>query len=134
MQQIIKLFADQYGLTNSEVMAEIEKVFSDILSGWYGFEVMVIFRQDLLLEAVAYNKSGGVVEQRIINLEKIRGENSLKRHLAKSLLKAAVLKQTRQYKYYEKKLRWGEITAIDSGKNYHIETEVIPGETVGNLE
>ncbi len=130
MQQIIKMFGDQYGLTRSEVMAEIEKVFSDILSQWYRFEVMVIFRQDLQLEAVAYNKSGGVMEQKIIDLEKIRGENSLKRHLEKSLLKAALLKQTRQYKYYEKELRWGEITAIDSGKNYYVETEVIPGETV----
>ena len=71
MQQIIKLFSDQYGLTKSEVMAEIEKVFSDILSGWYGFEVMTIFHQDLQLEAVAYNKVGGVLLQRNIEFQEV---------------------------------------------------------------
>ena len=130
MQEIISLFARKYGLTKKEVIAEIEKVFSEILSSWYNFEVMVFFRQNFQLEAVAYNKIGGVLLQRIIDLRKIRGRNSLKKHLEKSVLKAAVLKQTGQYKYYEKELRWGEITAIDSEKNYHIEIEVIPGETV----
>ncbi len=130
MQQIIKMFADQYGLTISEVMIEIEKVFSEILSGWYGFEVMTIFHQDLQLEAVAYNNVGGVLLQRSIDLKKIRGWNSIKKHLENSLLKASVLKLTQQYKYYEKELRWGEITATDSGENYYIEIEVIPGETI----
>ncbi len=130
MEEIISLFARKYRLTRNEVIAEIEKVFSEILSGWYNFEVMVIFQQNLQLEAVAYNKVDGILLQRIIDLKKLRGENSLKRHLEKSLLKAAVLKQTKQYKYYEKELRWGEITVIDTRNNYHIETEIIPGETV----
>lgn len=55
MQKIISLFAEQYGLTRSEVMAEIENVFSSVLSRWYQIEVMVFFRSDLQLEAVAYN-------------------------------------------------------------------------------
>jgi len=130
MQEIISLFTEKYGLTRNEVTVEIEKVFSNILSVWYGFEVMVIFQDNLQLEAVAYNKIGGVLLQRSIDIKKIRGWNSIKKHLEKSLLKASVLKQTQQYKYYEKELRWGEITAIDSGKNYHVETEVIPGEIV----
>ncbi len=130
MQQIISMFADQYGLTKSEVMAEIEKVFSDILSGWYGFEVIVAFHHELQLEVVSYNKIDGVILQRGIDLTKIRGWNSIKKHLKMSLLKASILKQTRQYKYYERELRWGVITAIDCNRNYHIETEVIPGETI----
>jgi hypothetical protein len=130
MQKIISLFIGKYGLTRNEVIVEIEKVFSDILSGWYGFEVMAIFHEDFQLEAIAYNTVGGVLLQRSINLKKIRGWNSIRKHLEKSLLKASVLKQTRQYKYYERELRWGEITAIDSGMNYHIETEVILGEKV----
>ncbi|MEA2114555.1 MAG: hypothetical protein U9P36_04115 [Thermodesulfobacteriota bacterium] len=128
MQKIISLFTGKYGLTRNEVIVEIEKVFSDILSGWYRFEVMVVFHQDLQLEAVAYNKIGGVLLQRSIDLKKIRGWNSIRKHLEKSLLKASVLKQTQQYKYYERELRWGEITTIDAGQNYHIEIEVIPGE------
>ncbi len=85
MQEIIPLFTRKYGLTTNEVLAEIEKVLSTILSRWYRFEVMVIFRQDLQLEAVAYNKIGGVILQKAIDLTTIRGENSLKRHLESSL-------------------------------------------------
>ena len=130
MQQIISQFTGKYGLTRSEVMVEIEGVFSSILSRWYRLEVMVFFREDLQLEAVAYNKIGGVIKQRIVDISVIRGLNTLKKHLEKKLAKAALLKQTKQYKYYEKELRWGEITLIDGAKNYHVEIEVIPGEAV----
>jgi len=130
MQKIISLFTGKYGLTRNEVVSEVEKVFSEILSRRYGCEVMTVFRQDLQLEIIAYNVAGGLVQQRIIELNNIRGWNMIKRHLEKSLLKASVLKQARQYKYYERELRWGEITAIDLESNYHVEIEVIPGETV----
>ena len=130
MQEIIPLFTQKYGLTTNEVIAEIEKVLSTILSRWYRCEVMVIFRHDLQLEAVAYNKRDGVILQKSIDLTTIRGENSLKRHLEYSLFQAAVLKQTKQYKCYEKEIRWGEITAIDDDRNYHVEIEIIPGKTV----
>jgi hypothetical protein len=130
MQEIISLFTEKYELTNNEVIAETEKILSVILSQWYRFEVMVIFRNDLKLEAVAYNKVGGVILQRIIDLKKMRGKNSFVRHLENSLSMAAVLKQARQYKYYEQEIRWGDIIVIDYDKNYHIETEIIPGKTI----
>ncbi|HHL35503.1 MAG TPA: hypothetical protein ENJ30_14180 [Desulfobulbaceae bacterium] len=130
MQEIISLFTRKYGLTRSEVIVEIEKVFSGILSRRYGCEVMAVLQHDLQLVVVAYNGAGGTVQQRVIELNNIRGWNTIRRHLEKTLLKASVLKQTRQYKYYEQELRWGEITAIDAEKNYHVELEVIPGKTV----
>ena len=133
MQEIISIFTGKYGLTRNEVVTEVEKVFSEILSRRYGCEVMAVFQQDLQLEAVAYNEAGGVIQQRIIELKNIRGCNTIRGHLEKNLLKASVIKQTRQYKYYERELRWGEITAIDPEKNYHVEMEVIPGETVTAL-
>ena len=49
MQKIITSFAGQYGLTRSEVMAEIENVFSAVLSQWYSLDVMVFFSEDLQL-------------------------------------------------------------------------------------
>jgi len=130
MQEVISLFTGKYGLTRSEVIAEVEIVFSEILSRRYGCEVMAVFGEDLQLEVVAYNEAGGIVQQRVVELNSIRGWNTIKKHLKKSLLKASILKQTRQYKYYERELRWGEITAIDEEKNYHVEMEIIPGETV----
>lgn len=111
-------------------MAEIENVFSSVLSQWYRLEVMVFFRNDLQLEAVAYNKVNGVIMQRTVDLTKIRGPNTLKKHLEKGLNKVAVLKQTKYYKSYEKESCWGEIISHDSEHNIFIETEIIPGEIV----
>ncbi len=130
MQKIIASFAGQYGLTRSEVMAEIENVFSLVLSEWYSLDVMVFFSEDLQLEAAAYNKVNGVIMQRMVDLKEIRGLNTLKKRLEKNLTKAAVLKQTKRYKSYEKKLCWGEIIARDSGQNFHVETEMIHGEKI----
>ncbi len=133
MQEIISLFTRKYGLTRSEVIAEIEKVFSEVFSRRYGFEVMVVLQPDDHLEAVAYNRVDGVLLQKSIDVTRIRGWNTIKKHLEKNLQKASVLKQTRQYKYYERELRWGEITAIDIEKNYHVEMEVFPGKMVTAL-
>lgn len=66
------LFAEKYGLTINEIMAEMEKVLSAILSLWYRLELMVSFRHNLKPEAVAYEKIGGIVLQRVIDLEKMR--------------------------------------------------------------
>lgn len=130
MQQLITIFTQIHRLTEAEVMTEIERIFSATLSHWYGIEVMVFFRDDLQLEAVAYNKHGGVVRQREIDLTTISGFNSLQKHLEVGLAKAALLKQTRSYKYHEQELRWGEITTRDSQNNLYVETEVFPGEKI----
>jgi hypothetical protein len=130
MQEIIASFALKHRMTITEVMKEIERIFSSILSEWYGLEVMVFFREDLQLEAIAYNKVGGVVSQQLIDFSKMRGLNTLKKHLEQGLTKTTLLKQTIRYKYYERELRWCEITARDSENNLHVETEIIPGEKI----
>ncbi len=130
MQETISLFTKKYGLTRSEVIVEIEKVFSEVFSRRYGLEIMVVLQLNDHLEAVAYSRIDGVLLQKSIDVTRISGWNTIKKHLKKNLQKASVLKQTRQYKYYEQELRWGEITAIDAEKNYHVELEVIPGETM----
>jgi hypothetical protein len=130
MQEIIASFTVEYALTKAEVMAEIEAVFAARLSQWYRLPVMVFFRDDLRLEAMAYNQSGGVVMQRLVEMSEIKGRGTLKRQLETNLAKAAVLKQTARYKYFEKELLWGEITACDAEHNLYVETEVIAGERV----
>lgn len=92
--------------------------------------ISFVFRKDLHLEAVAYNQSGGVVMQRLIDLSEIKGRGTLKRQLETNLAKATVFKQTARYKYIEKELLWGEITACDAEQNLYVETEVIAGERV----
>lgn len=130
MHHIITTLTGKHGLTSPEVMAEIESVFASQLSQWYRLPVMVFFRDDLRLEAVGYNNSGGVVMQRIVQLSEIRGRGTLARQLEANLARAAVCKQTARYKCFEKKLLWGEITACDAEQTLYVETEVIPGEMV----
>lgn len=130
MHDIIASFAQKHRMTMTETMTEIERTFSSMLSKWYGLEVMVHFRDDLQLETVAYNNQGGVIRQQLIDVTKMRGLNTLKKHLEEDLAKAALFKQTNRYKYHEKELRWGEIVARDSEGNFHVETEIIPGEKI----
>ncbi|MCL7489820.1 MAG: hypothetical protein M8357_16765 [Desulfobulbaceae bacterium] len=130
MKEIITLFAGKYGLTKPEVMAEIETVFSVTLSRWYGMEVLAHFRENLQLEAVAYNDSGGIIRQQQIDLTETRGRNILLRQLEENLAKAVVFKQTVRYKSFERELLWGEITACDAEHNLYVETEITPGERV----
>lgn len=130
MQGIISSFAGKYGLTKTEVMAEIETVFSTMLSRWYRLEVMVFFREDFQLEAVAYNHAGGITMQQSVDLSAMKGMNTITRQLEKNMAKAAVLKQTALYKSSERELLWGEITVIDAEHNYYVETEVVPGERI----
>jgi hypothetical protein len=130
MQEIISSFTGRYGLTKAEIMADIETVFSAILSQWYRLEVMVFFREDFHLEAVAYSNSGGLIMQKSVDLSEMKGRNTLKRHLEMNLAQAVVLRQANRYKFFERELRWGEITVCDSEHNLYVETEVIPGERV----
>ena len=59
MQDILESFSGKYGLSKAEVMTEIESVLASRLSLWYRLEVMVFFREDMQLEAVAYNDPVG---------------------------------------------------------------------------
>ena len=130
MQQIISSLADKHGLTRAEIMAEIEDVFAAQLSQWYRLPVMAFFREDLRLEAVAYNNSGGVIMQRLVDLSEIRGRGTLRRQLMTNLAKAAVIKQAVRYKCFERELLWGKVVACDPEQALYVETEVIPGERV----
>lgn len=111
-------------------MAEIEDVFAAQLSQWYRLPVMAFFRDDLRLEAVAYNNAGGVIMQRLVDLSEIKNKGTLRRQLMSNLAKAAVMKQATRYKCFEKELLWGKVTACDPEQALYVETEIIPGERV----
>lgn len=130
MREIISSFAGKYGLSVAETMAEIENAFSAMLSRWYRMPVLVFFHGDLQLEAVAYNQSGGTVMQRPIDLATLKGRNTILGYLEDSLARAAVIKETRHYKRFEREMRWGVVIGRDRDKNLLIETEVVPSEKV----
>lgn len=130
MQSIIVSLAARHSLSKTEVIQEIESTFSIILSRWYRLEVIAFFREDLHLEAVAYNKVGGVTLQRVVDLPKLFPRDSLWQFLEEHLTKAAVFKLVRRYKPFEKILLWGEVTGYDFAQNFYVETEIIPGERI----
>ncbi len=130
MEQAIQQFASQYDLTRNEVVTEIESVLSSILSQWYGLDAMVFFQKNLGMEAVLYNKNNGTTIQRFVNFREIRGTNTLLKHLDSALSKAATIKQTKKYKFYERELRWAEVLACRPNGELLVEAEIIPGELI----
>lgn len=114
-------------------MAEIEDVFASQLSQWYRLPVMAFFRDDLRLEAVAYNNSGGVIMQRLVDLSEIKGRGTLRRQLMSNLTKAAVINQATRYKCFERELLWGKVTVCDPEQALYVEIEIIPGERIAAI-
>jgi len=130
MREIITSFVEKYGLSRAEAMAEIETVFSEILSHWYRMPVLVFFCEDLRLEAVAYNNTGGLVMQRHIDLVALKGRGAALRYLEERLTMAGVLRETIYYKRLEREMRWGEVVGRGRDQSLLIETEVVQGEPV----
>ncbi len=62
-QEIIRSFVDKYGLSRGQVIAEIEKTFSSMLSQWHHRDVVALFSDDQL-QAVGYHERFGLMESR----------------------------------------------------------------------
>ena len=130
MQSIIASLASRHGLSRAEVLLEIESAFSTLLSRWYRREVLVHFRQDLCLEAVAYARVNGIVHQRVIDLPEMLGRQRLSDYLERHLETAGVCQQVRRFKPCEHNLLWGEIVGSDAEGNLRVAAEILPGEPV----
>ena len=122
--EIIRSFVDTYGLSRGQVIAEIEKTFSSMLSRWHGQDVMALFTDDRL-EAVGYHHgSDGMVQQVPISLTTLRGWNSIRRILEQNLEKAACLQEVARYKKKEHQLLWGTIVKKNRGGGLLVEVEI----------
>jgi len=124
--KIINSFVDKYGLNRGEVMAEIERTFSSILSRWHGQDIVVLFGDDRLV-ASGYSTTLGLINQTPIDLTTMRGWNSIRRTLDKNLGKAACLKEVAAYKRNEQEMRWGEIIKKKKDGSFYVETEIESG-------
>jgi len=127
--EIVNSFVDRYGLTRGEVMAEIEKSFSQVLSKWHGLETVVMFSEDQLI-ALGYHQARGAVKQTPIDLATMRGWNTIKRILDRNLSKAACLKEVACYKRNEREMRWGEIIGKKEDGVLLVEIEIESGTTI----
>jgi hypothetical protein len=124
--EIVSSFVDRYGLTSGEVMAEIEKSFSSILSKWHGRDTVVLFSNDQLV-ALGYHQALGTVKQTPIDLTTMRGWNTIKRILDNNLNKAACMKEVASYKRNEREMRWGEIVKKKADGSIFVEIEIESG-------
>lgn len=130
MQSIILSLASRYALSTAEVVQEIESAFARQLSQWYRQEVMVFLREGMQLEVVAYGKKNGLPVQQILNLPAVISRHQFKTILENHLATAAVIKQVRLLKGFERRLLWGEVVRNRIGDHLLIETEIIPDEPI----
>lgn len=128
-QDIIRSFVDKYGLSRGQIIAEIEKTFSSMLSRWHQQDVVVMFTDDQLHALGYFYENNGVMKQIPIELTTMRGWNSIRRILDKNLEKAACLQEVARYKRKEHQLQWGEIIKKKDGSMY-VEIEIETGTPV----
>lgn len=108
--RIINAFVDQYGLSRGQVIAEIERTFSSMLSGWHQKNVVVIYSEGQF-SALSYHDSAAGPLQVPLDLSTMRGWNTIKRILDKNLSTAACLDEVSRYKRQEHNVVWGEVMA-----------------------
>jgi len=130
MQSIILFLASRYALSKAEVIQEIESVFALQLSQFYRREVMVFLREGMQLEVVAYSNKNGIPVQRILDLPAVLSRNQFTTILENHLATAAVIKQVRRLKGFERRLLWGEVIRNRTGDHLLVETEIIPDEPI----
>jgi len=122
-QDIIRSFVDKYGLSRGQVVAEIEKTFSSMLSQWHRQNAVAMFSDDQLV-ALGYRENLGMVEQTLIELTTMRGWNTIKRILENNMSKAAFLQVVARYKLIEREMRWGKIISQTSDGGFYVEIEI----------
>ena len=125
--EIIRSFVDTYGLSRGQVIAEIEKTFSSMLSRWHEQDVMALFTDDRLMAVGYHHGSDGMAQQVPIRLTTMRGWNSIRRILEQNLEKAACLQEVARYKKKEHQLLWGEIVRKNRDGSLLVEVEIESG-------
>ena len=108
IDKLITAFVDQYGLSRGQIISEIEKTFSSMLSRWHKMHVIALFCEDEL-QAVGYSKINGVIQQHEIEITAMRGWNTIKKILAGNLNKSVCIQESISCKSHEHEMRWGEI-------------------------
>jgi len=138
-QDIIRSFVDTYGLSRGQVISEIEKTFSSMLSQWHRSNVVAMFSDDRLV-AFGYRDNLGMIEQSSIDLSSLRGWNTIRRILENNLGKAACLQEVALYKQKEHEMLWGKIVRGKSDGGFYVEIEledeqpviaICPGNRIG---
>ena len=122
--QIIEGFVDKYSLPRKQVIGEIEKVFSSMLSRWYRMNVIVLY-SDSSLKAFGYSKTAGCYVQREFDLQKAkpRGWETIKRIIERNMQRAACREDYYLFRN-ARTIGWGSICDIDPGNKLIVQLEL----------
>ncbi|MFH2122776.1 MAG: hypothetical protein ABIJ50_04760 [Pseudomonadota bacterium] len=126
--EIINSFVDKYGLSRGQIIAEIEKTLSAMLSQWHGTSTVVLFGDDQL-QALRYAEHPGMTLQNQLELISARGWNTIVRVLDHNLGQAACLHEVAHYKRREHEMRWGEIIRKNDD-GFLVELEIEEGQPI----
>jgi hypothetical protein len=126
MIDIFEDLAEQHGLSNDEVVAALESFLSETFSNRHHGQIMVVIDRDLRVEAVAYERAGGFLRQRRLDLKRFKSDKIMEKRLSAYLEKIALVKQSSQYKAYERELIWGEIVSKEPDQSLHVEIKIFP--------
>ncbi|MDD2466607.1 MAG: hypothetical protein PHI97_21630 [Desulfobulbus sp.] len=130
MQSIILSLASRHALSTAEIIQEIESAFTLFFSQLYRQEIMVFLREGIQLEVVTYSKLNGLPVQQLFDLPALLSRSQFKTILENHLAMAAVVKQVRLLKSFERRLLWGEVIRNRTGDHLLVETEIIADEPI----
>ncbi len=118
---IIDGFVDKYSFPRKQVIGEIEKVFSTMLSRWYRMNIIVLY-SDSSLKAFGYSKKAGCYVQREFDLkkDKPRGWQTIKRIIEQNMVRAACSEDYYLHRNVST-IGWGSICDIDPGSKLIVE-------------
>jgi hypothetical protein len=127
--EIIAEFEEHYGLPRDWILDGIQTAFEQVLSELYRRPVGV-FLEEESFEVRLYEDRGGVVEERVLPLARIRGWNTIRRRIEFQLRKLAVLRDFENLRPYEGTLVKGRIALVDVDGTLYVQTEIRMGEPI----
>lgn len=120
MQEVIRELARKHGLVNADVVAVVERVFSEMLTTFYGYEVTAILDASGNFSATAYRQlPDGTylpVEVEPAILRRLHNGRT-PAALDRAMIRLKTTLESHHYKRFKHKLFWGEIIgqAPDNG-------------------
>ncbi len=125
--KIIDQFVDKYGFPRKRVIIEIERVFSAMLSRWYGMHVAVLHKENGFRAYVNSKTTGDSLPREIdLYAEKPKGWETFRRAIERNMLEAACIDQ-----YYRHKgarmMAWGTIINIIPGSKLIVQMALAEG-------
>lgn len=136
IQIIVTELAQQYGLSDYEVISTLEDLFSQQLSRWHEETVLVRILEDYSLDATALNPLTGNLESRKVTASSLKisstkGFNSIRKQITKLLYRKATIREASVYNQFLHEVVPGEVALVDkiTGRLY-VEIELLRGQTI----